>query len=134
MSNQRENYRLHFEEGKQYPIQLFVQGGAPDAHEAKITTLSCGGVGIVVDDPNFQLHAGQNIRVKFSLPVARIPFLIDCLVKHCKMLESGWSYGIEFLREKDSERNEERDQLLWRYLMQEQQKELAKKKPKTPPP
>jgi c-di-GMP-binding flagellar brake protein YcgR len=120
MENRRQNYRHLF-----VPPQLCVELQAPAQGAiclGALLDLSIGGMKIRLDDLTQPLALHGRCLARSVLAAGHLRLALSAAIVHLQIGEDGRYLGLRFLPSVDPRVNEQREQVIWRFLMEEQRR------------
>lgn len=117
MDNRRENYRHSFSGSEALPAECEMGG---KTMRGAILDLSIGGMKLRIEQSVGLILPGQTLRVRFKLPTDT-PVAVEGVVVHGPHADNP-TMGIRFLSLADKSENDERNKVIWAFLLSEQWK------------
>lgn len=122
MSNRRNDYRHPFAPDDRLRVELSAWGARPFV-TGQIADLSVGGIACVAEGAVI-LDAGRPVVAHFAIPQGLRRFAIRCTVVHAGAGREVDPIRLRFLPLDDPAAQEEREQALWLFLLDEQRRDL----------
>jgi len=95
---------------------------------AVTVNLSVGGVAVQFGKNGHRLHEEERCVVTFVIPDDQVELRIPAVVVHQEGSADAPIYGLQFLSQVDPEENENRDKVIWRFLLAEQRRQRQSQK------
>jgi hypothetical protein len=117
MENRRQHYRHDFAPTRQFVVRLQTSEGAP-VGQGELINLSIGGACVYA--PALRKQAAEKWIVTLSLDATAAPLTIP--VERVYARDDRACCGLRFLDAADLPEQEERDRILWKFLLAEQRR------------
>jgi hypothetical protein len=119
MENRRRDYRHHFPHPSGLRAELASDGPSPVRLTADIVDLSIGGAALQIDEQTVGPAASRRWTVQLSLPTqAALSMSATCAHQRA----NGPTCGFQFLPLADPLAQDDRERIIWRFLLEEQRK------------
>jgi hypothetical protein len=119
--NRRANYRHRFSRRERIPVEVKLVG-MPLPLVGETVDLSIGGIQVWFADQGLSLRVADPILVTPEVPGAGSVLTLHGEVVYCHSQRKGYCSGIQFLSSVDPAVQENREKLIWRFLLDEQRR------------
>lgn len=127
MDNRRQNYRHALSAADRIGVELDLPGRRPGLTGA-VADLSVSGMRVRLADAEVYLPVEERLIARFALPGSEGPVTLSAAVAYTQTHNDARFCGIRFLPSTNPLADETRERLIWRYLLDEQRKDLRRRR------
>jgi hypothetical protein len=122
VNNRRSDYRHHFAPDDRLRVDLSAAGCR--VATGQIIDMCVEGIAVELGGRTLRIDPAKPISAHFAIPHGLRRFTVPAAVVHAEETAEGKRVGLHFLPPDDPRDQEERDQALWVFLLDEQRHDI----------